>query len=257
MTSSTDATSSSAFPAGDSTGALRTLIAIATYNEIESLPRLLIEIHERTPEADVLIVDDNSPDGTGEWVDTQVAIDPRMHVLHRAGKLGLGTATIAGMQYAIEHGYDYLVTMDADNSHHPRYLRALISGMDRADVAIGSRYTSGGSVKNWPLKRRLMSRGVNLYARMLLGLPTRDNSGAFRCFRVETLKRLDFTKIRSRGYSFFEEVLWLLKRQGARFWETPIEFVDREFGQSKINTREAVRSIWIITRLGLKNWLGF
>jgi dolichol-phosphate mannosyltransferase len=160
------------------------------------------------------------------------------------------------MKYAIDNGYDYLVTMDADNSHHPRYLQAIVGGMEHADVSIGSRYTSGGSVKNWPLKRRLMSKGVNLYARMLLGLPTRDNSGAFRCFRVETLKQLDFDSIRSRGYSFFEEVLWLLKRKGARFSETPIEFVDREFGQSKINSREAARSIWIITRLGIKNWLG-
>ena len=256
MTSSTEIEPQTVNATTPRAATARTLIAIATYNEIESLPRLIEDIQNRMPEADILIVDDNSPDGTGQWADDKAAADVRMHVLHRSGKLGLGTATIAGMEYAIDNGYEYLVTMDADNSHHPRYLKAIVAGMEQADVSIGSRYTPGGSVKNWPLKRRLMSKGVNLYARVLLGLPTRDNSGAFRCFRVEVLKQLDFTAIRSRGYSFFEEVLWLLKRQKARFTETPIEFVDREFGQSKINTREAVRSIGIITRLGIKNWLG-
>jgi dolichol-phosphate mannosyltransferase len=176
-----------------------------------------------------------------------------MHCLHRPGKLGLGTATIAGMRYAIEHGYDLLLNMDADFSHHPRYIPALLAGMEQADVTIGSRYVAGGGVKDWPLSRRLMSWGVNTYARLLLGLSPRDCSGAFRCFRMELLKKIDFDSIRSRGYSFQEEILWHLKRAGARFAETPILFADRERGQSKINSREALSALWIIFRLGVKN----
>jgi dolichol-phosphate mannosyltransferase len=179
-----------------------------------------------------------------------------VHCLHRPGKLGLGTATVAGMKYAIEHGYDYLLNLDADFSHHPRYLPSLLQAMEQADVAIGSRYVAGGGVKDWPLRRRLMSWSVNTYARLLLGLSPRDCRGAFRCFRVSVLRKLDFNAIRSQGYSFQEEVLWRLKKLGARFVETPIVFADREKGVSKINSREAVSALAIIFRLGLKNWLG-
>lgn len=234
----------------------RTLITVATYNEIENLPRLVEEIFAVAPQVEILVIDDNSPDGTGAWCDEKGASDPRVHCLHRPGKLGLGTATIAGMQYAIEHHLDYMLNMDADFSHHPRYIPAMLAGMDAADVVIGSRYVPGGGVKDWPLKRRLMSWGVNTYARALLGLRSRDCSGAFRCYRVELLRRLDFNAIRSRGYSFQEEILWHLKRLGARFLETPIIFADREQGESKINSREAYAALGILFRLGLKNWLG-
>ena len=234
----------------------RTLITIATYNEIENLPPLVEEIFTIAPRVDLLVIDDNSPDGTGKWCDQRAATDPRIRCVHRSGKLGLGTATIAGMKYAIEHGYDLVLNMDADFSHHPRYIPALLAGMEQADVMIGSRYVAGGGVKDWPLKRKLMSWGVNTYARLLLGLSPRDCSGAFRCYSVELLKRIDFDSIRSRGYSFQEEILWVLKRAGARFGETPILFADRERGQSKINGREALAALWIIFRLGLKNWLG-
>ena len=233
----------------------RTLITVATYNEIENLPLLVDAIWEVAPQADILVIDDNSPDGTGKWCDERAKTEKRLHCLHRSGKLGLGTATIAGMKYAIEHGYDLMLNMDADFSHHPRYIPALLAGMDKADVMIGSRYVPGGGVKDWPLKRRLMSWGVNTYARWLLGLRPRDCSGAFRCFRVALLRKLDFDQIRSRGYSFQEEILWHLKRAGARFAETPILFADREKGQSKINSREAWAAIGIILRLGMKNWL--
>ena len=165
------------------------------------------------------MIDDNSPDGTGQWCDRRAAEDPRVHCLHRAGKLGLGTAIIAGMQYAIEHGYRYVLNMDADFSHHPRYLPGLLAGMEPpdgppVDVMIGSRYVPGGGVEGWPLRRHLMSRGVNLYARWLLGLKPKDCSGAFRCYRTSLLAKLDFDAIRSRGYSFQEEILWHLKRLG-------------------------------------------
>ena len=234
----------------------RTLVTIATYNEIENLPLLVDAIWEVAPQVDILVIDDNSPDGTGAWCDERAKSEPRLHCLHRAGKLGLGTATIAGMKYAIEHDYDLMLNMDADFSHHPRYIPALLAGMETADVTIGSRYVAGGGVKDWPFKRRLMSWGVNTYARWLLGLRPKDCSGAFRCFRVDLLRKLNFDSIQSRGYSFQEEILWHLKRAGARFTETPILFADREKGQSKINSREAIAAIGIIFRLGIRNWLG-
>lgn len=240
----------------------KTLVTIATYNEIENLPRLVEEIWQVAPQADVLVIDDNSPDGTGKWCDEKAASEPRLKCVHRAGKLGLGTATIAGMQYAIEHSYDYVLNMDADFSHHPRYVPAILAAMDgdggekETDVSIGSRYCPGGGTKDWPFKRRLMSWAVNTYARCLLGLRPRDTSGAFRCYRVSLLKKLDFSRIKSRGYSFQEEILWRLKRVGARMSETPIMFADRERGQSKINKQEAYSALWILFRLGMTNWIG-
>jgi dolichol-phosphate mannosyltransferase len=165
------------------------------------------------------------------------------------------------MQYAIEHGYDFVLNMDADFSHHPRYIPAILAAMDDAggqpiDVSIGSRYCPGGGTKDWPLKRRLMSWAVNTYARCLLGLKPKDTSGAFRCYRVATLRKLDFGRIVSRGYSFQEEILWRLKGVGARMSETPILFADREMGQSKINKQEAYAALWILWRLGVTNWTG-
>jgi dolichol-phosphate mannosyltransferase len=234
---------------------------VATYNEMENLPRLVEEIFRTAPDVDLLVVDDNSPDGTGAWCDRQAAVDPRMHCLHREGKLGLGSALVAGLKYGIAQGYRYVVNVDADFSHHPRYLPALIAGMDRpgqkpVDVMIGSRYVRGGGVQNWPLKRRLMSRGVNLYARWLLWLSPKDCSGGYRCYRTATLAKVNFDQIRSRGYSFQEEILWLLRRAGARFGETPIVFADREKGISKINSQEATAALRIILQLGLRSLLG-
>jgi dolichol-phosphate mannosyltransferase len=239
-----------------------TLVTVATYNEIENLPRLVEAILAALPEADLLVIDDNSPDGTGRWCDERAAGDDRVHCLHRPGKQGLGTATIAGMKYAIEHGYRYVLNMDADFSHHPRHLPALVAGMEHADgmpaadVMIGSRYVAGGAIEGWPWRRHLMSRTVNAYARCLLGLEAKDCSGAFRCYRTELLARLDFDAIRSRGYSFQEEILWHLKRLGARFAETPITFADRQHGLSKINSREAFSALGVIFALGCRNWCG-
>jgi dolichol-phosphate mannosyltransferase len=238
----------------------KTLITVATYNEMENLPRLVEEIFRFAPQVDILVIDDDSPDGTGRWCDGQQAQNPRISCLHRAGKLGLGTATMAGMQYAIERGYSFVLNMDADFSHQPKYLPQFLGGMDPpgqppVDVMIGSRYIPGGGVEGWPLKRRLMSRAVNLYARSLLGLRTKDCSGAFRCYRTELLARLDFGAILSRGYSFQEEILWRLKRLGARFCETPIVFVERQFGVSKIHGGEALAALRIIFALGLQNLL--
>ncbi len=239
----------------------RTLVTVATYNEMENLPRLADEIFHYAPDVELLVIDDNSPDGTGAWCDRRAAAEPRMHCLHRQGKLGLGTAIVAGMKYGIEHGYDYVLNMDADFSHHPRYLPNLLAGMNlqgeqEIDVMIGSRYVPGGGVQGWPLRRHLMSRGVNLYARWLLWLKPHDISGSYRCYRTSLLKKLQFDRIRSRGYSFQEEILWHLRRAGARFGETPIVFADRERGLSKINGKEAWNALQIILRLGVQNMLG-
>ncbi|MCC7083739.1 MAG: polyprenol monophosphomannose synthase [Pirellulales bacterium] len=238
----------------------RALVMTATYNEIDNLPLLVDEVFTVAPQVDFLVIDDNSPDGTGAWCDSRAAVDKRLQCLHRTGKLGLGTAIIAGMKYAIDHDYDYLLNVDADFSHHPRYIPAMLTmeppGVRPVDVMIGSRYVRGGGTVGWPLKRKLMSRAVNLYARWLLWLNPKDVSGGYRCYRVSKLKELDFDAIRSRGYSFQEEVLWMLRRRGATFAETPILFADRERGQSKINQKEARAAMRIILQLGLKNLIG-
>lgn len=231
------------------------LITLCTYNELENLPKLIPEIHAVAPDAHILVIDDNSPDGTGALADKLSSADPRIHVLHREGKLGLGTATIAGFRYAVEHGYDLVLNMDADFSHHPRHIPELRKSAETVEVAIGSRYVPGGGVVGWNFKRHFMSRSINLYARLFLGLPNRDNSGSYRCYRVSELAKLDFDQVRSRGYSFQEEILYMCRRIGCRFAESPITFEDRRFGSSKINWKESVMALWIIFRLGVDRLL--
>jgi dolichol-phosphate mannosyltransferase len=234
----------------------RVLVSLATYNERDNLAPLIREVHTRVPAADVLVIDDGSPDGTGQIADELAAADPRVRVLHRPGKLGLGTAILAAMRYAIGNGYDLLINMDADFSHHPRYLPALLAGMGRHDVMIGSRYTPGGGAVNWPLPRRLMSRGVNLMVRLLLRVPVRDASGSYRCYRVAKLKETDLHHLLSRGYSFQQEVLYRCRRAGCRIGETPIVFENRRAGASKVNPYEALRSITVLAWLGVHALLG-
>ena len=230
----------------------RYLISLVTYNERENLPIMLEEIFQVAPDVDVLVVDDNSPDGTGDWAAEYQERDSRLKLIRRSGKLGLGTATLAAMRYAIENGYDYLLNLDADLSHPPRYIPALRAKAEEGfDVVIGSRYVAGGGIEGWPFYRRVMSRCINFYAQLLLGLKTKDNSGSFRCYRTKTLKKLDMEAIISHGYSFLEEVLFRLRREGASFAEVPIVFVDRRYGTSKINKKEAIRALVILLRLGL------
>ena len=203
------------------------------------------------------MIDDNSPDGTGEIADAVAARLKNVHVIHRSGKLGLGTATLEAMTYAIQEGFDYLLNMDADFSHPPKFIPDLLAGMADHDVMIGSRYVPGGGVEgDFNFKRKFMSTGINMYARTFLGLTNRDNSGAFRCYRVGKLAEMDFSKIRSRGYSFQEEILYWCKTVGCRFGETPILFMNRRAGISKINSREAVAAIWIIFRIGMARLVG-
>jgi len=232
------------------------LVAIATYNEIQNLPALVEEILTSLPTADILVIDDRSPDGTGDWCLGKSASEPRLKCLIRAGKLGLGTAHIEAMRYTLQHRYAVLITMDADFSHSPRYLPDIWSAVQRADVAIGSRYVTGGAIQGWPWYRHIMSRLINGYARWLLRLPCRDCSGAYRAYRRGVLAQLPLNKIESRGYAFFEEILWLLRRQGATFHELPIRFQEREHGASKINLGEALRAVRSILIWGIRDRFG-
>jgi dolichol-phosphate mannosyltransferase len=229
----------------------RVLVAVATYNEIENLPGLIEAIHDRLPAADILVVDDNSPDGTGNWCDERAKTDSQLKCLHRSGKLGLGSATLAAVRFAIDESCDVLVTMDADWSHDPEYLPALVAAVDGADVALGSRYCDQGAIEGWPLSRRILSRGMNWLSGLMLRLPIRDASGAFRAYRLATLKKIDLDAIHSAGYSYLEEILWHLHRAGATFVEVPITFRERRAGRSKINAREAVDKISTLLRLSM------
>jgi dolichol-phosphate mannosyltransferase len=234
----------------------RLLVSLCTYNERDNLAPLIHEIHAVVPGAEVLVIDDNSPDGTGQAADALAAADPRIHALHRPGKLGLGTATLTAMRYAMEHDYDLLANLDADFSHPPRYLPALLAGMNLYDVMIGSRYIRGGGAVNWPLSRQIISRGVNTVVRLLLRIPAHDTSGAYRCYRVAKLRQTDLTRLLSRGYSFQQEVLYRCRQAGCRIGETPIVFENRRAGVSKVNPREAVRSMAVILWVGLRALLG-
>jgi dolichol-phosphate mannosyltransferase len=230
----------------------RLLVSTATYNERDNLADLIAAIHAELPHADVLVIDDNSPDGTGELADELSRADGRIQVLHRAGKLGLGTAILTGMRYAIDRGYDLFLNLDADFSHPPRYLPWLLAGMRDHDVMIGSRYVAGGGSANWPWTRQLISRTVNLFVRLSLRMPVRDASGGFRCYRVNLLREARIEAVRSRGYSFQQEVLYRCHRAGARIGEFPIVFENRKAGASKVNLRETVRSLSMLGWLGMR-----
>ena len=234
----------------------RILISLATYNERENLPALVQEIHAIVPSADVLVIDDHSPDGTGELADELSRADPRVHVLHRPGKLGLGTAILAGVHYAFAHRYDLFVNMDADFSHHPRYLPALLAGMQKHDVMIGSRYVPGGGVLHWPWPRRLMSGGINTLVRLLLRIPAHDTSGGYRCYRVAKLRQTNLDGLLSRGYSFQQELLYRCRQAGSSIGEAPIVFENRRAGASKVNVKEATRSMGVLVWIGIRALLG-
>ncbi|NLX55770.1 MAG: polyprenol monophosphomannose synthase [Planctomycetaceae bacterium] len=235
------------------------LVAMATYNERDNLPDMVRQVLAVVPGAELLVVDDNSPDGTGQWAAEQAAADRRISCLHRPRKMGLGSATIAALRHAVQHAYTYVVLLDADGSHDPREIPQMLERISSAqaaapDIVIGSRYVPGGSTIGWPWYRRWMSRSINAFARLMLGLPVRDCSGAFRCIRVALLERVDLDSIRSHGYACLEEILWRFKQVGARFEEIPIVFANRQRGHSKINTRESLAALWMLFRLGLRNW---
>ncbi len=232
---------------------MRSLVIIPTYNERENIDPLVGAIFAAVPDVDILIVDDNSPDGTGLAADALAAGDGRVEVLHRHGKGGLGTAYVAGFRHAIAHGYDRVVEMDADFSHRPEDLPLLLGASEGADVVIGSRAVPGGRVEGWSFLRHIISRGGSLYARTLLGLPVRDCTGGFKCFRREVLATLDLERVKAHGYGFQVEMNYLCHRAGFRIVEVPIVFPDRRVGRSKMSKRiilEAATLVWRLRRHG-------
>ncbi len=232
---------------------MKTLIIIPTYNEAENFRPLLEAIFSFVATTDILIVDDNSPDGTGELADSIALEDSRVHVLHRPGKLGLGTAYIAGFKYAIAHDYDAAFEMDADFSHDPRYLPDFLTAIEHADLVIGSRYVHGGGTPNWSLVRRFISGGGNIFARFLLGIPVRDCTAGYRCYRRKVLESIDLDTIQSQGYAFQVELAYRVMQQGFRIVEVPIIFMDRRVGKSKMSRKIVIEAFAYVlrTRFGI------
>lgn len=245
------------------------LVIVATYNEIENLPKLVAGIRENLPAAHVLVIDDGSPDGTGKWCDqfsqeqaavSQSESDSRwFHVIHRSGKLGLGSATITGFEWALKHDYRRVLTMDADFSHSPDQMSRLLQRKlemskqeTTAGIVIGSRYVPGGEIEGWPWTRRFASRWINRFARFWLRLKSKDNSGAFRCYDAAALRRIPLQQITNQGYGYLEEILFLARRSGVVVSEVPITFRDRIEGHSKISLGEAVGALMTLIRLGIR-----
>jgi len=226
------------------------LVIIPTYNEHENLPMIVPQILEQDPRIEVLVVDDNSPDGTGELADALASADQRVHVLHRTGKQGLGTAYVAGFRWAIAHGFDYVFEMDADFSHDPRHLPTFLNEVCDADLVIGSRYLDKRvTVVNWPMTRLLLSYFANVYARWITGLRLWDSTGGFKCYRRRVLESVDLDRVRSNGYSFQLEMSFRAWRKGFRLKEITIVFTDRSHGQSKMSRGIVWEAVWMVWRL--------
>jgi len=235
----------------------RALVVIPTYNEATNLPNLVPRVLEQDPRLDVLIVDDNSPDGTGAVADRLAASNPRVHVLHRPDKRGLGAAYVAGFRWALARGYDYIFEMDADFSHDPKHLPEFLRAIADADLVLGSRYLNRRvTVVNWPMGRLLLSYFANIYARLVTGLRVFDATGGYKCFRRQVLEAIDLNAVRSNGYAFQIEMSFRAQRRGFRIKEIPIVFVDRADGTSKMSGAIVREAIWMVWRLRLQALLG-
>ncbi|OGU66256.1 MAG: dolichyl-phosphate beta-D-mannosyltransferase [Ignavibacteria bacterium RBG_16_36_9] len=235
---------------------MKILIIIPTYNELENLPRLLPEVLSKDDGIDVLIVDDNSPDGTSAFIESQMKNNNRIHLIKRSSKQGLGTAYIAGFKYALQNGYDFVFEMDADFSHDPKEIPRFLDEIKNSDVVLGSRYINGVNVINWPMRRLLLSSFANLYTRFITGMPVHDATGGFKCFRIKVLQAIDLNKVKSNGYAFQIEMSFKAWKKGFKVKEIPIIFVDRVKGKSKMSrkiVREAVTMVW---KLRLKSIFG-
>ena len=231
----------------------RVAVLIPTYNERENLPRVVQRVRDSVPSADVVVLDDNSPDGTGAVADELAAADDQVHVLHRQGKEGLGAAYLAGFRWALDAGYDAVVEMDADGSHRPEDLPAMLEAARDADLVIGSRYVRGGSVVNWPLSRKAISMGGNLYIRAILGMPVNDATAGYRVYRADTLREIGLDQVESAGYVFQTDLTVRTVRAGMRVVEVPITFVEREIGESKMDGDVVKESMQRITGWGVRH----
>ena len=236
----------------------RVLVCIPTYNERDNLPSTLGRLRDACPEVDVLVIDDGSPDGTGEIADKLAASDEQVHVLHRTEKSGLGTAYVVGFGWALERGYDVVVEMDADGSHQPEELPRLLAAIDpagpqKADLVLGSRWVDGGVVKNWPRSRLLLSRGGNAYVRAALGLHLRDATGGYRAYRARVLRTLPLDTVASQGYCFQVDLAWRAWRAGFKVVEVPITFVERTHGQSKMSRSIVAEAFWRVLWWGVRS----
>jgi len=234
----------------------KALIIIPTYNERENIAELLRRIFAEAIPVEVLIIDDHSPDGTGEVADELSRSDPRVHVMHRAGKMGLGSAYVAGFRYALERDYDAVFEMDADFSHNPESLPVFFHEIEDSDLVVGSRYLHGVTVVNWPLTRLILSYAANVYTRVITGLPVKDATGGFKCIRRQILQAIDLTRVRSDGYGFQIEINFKAWRKGFRIREIPIVFVDRRAGVSKMSRRIIWEAAWMVWRLRVLDLLG-
>lgn len=234
----------------------RVMVLIPTYNERENLPLVLEAVRAEVPSADILVLDDNSPDGTGAVADEHAARDPQVRVLHRARKEGLGRAYLHGFRWAMDRGYDVLVEMDADGSHQPHHLHGILAALEHADVVIGSRWIRGGAVENWPLTRKALSVGGNLYTRLLLGMPVHDATAGFRAYRASALETIGLDRVASEGYCFQVDLTVRAVRASLTVTEVPITFIERELGASKMSPDIARESLRRITRWGLAHRAG-
>jgi len=235
---------------------MKTLVIIPTYNEKENIERIITSVLSTQNNLDILVVDDNSPDKTWKIVEKKSKEDSRVFLLKREGKLGLGTAYIAGFKFAIEKNYNYIFEMDADFSHDPKEIPHFLKAIEDNDLVIGSRYIKGVNVVNWPLRRLILSYGANVYTRIITGLPLKDSTGGYKCFRREVLEKLDLDKINSGGYSFQIEVNYKIWKKGFRIKEIPIVFVDRTEGKSKMSKKIIREAIWMVWKLRLMSLFG-
>jgi dolichol-phosphate mannosyltransferase len=229
----------------------RVLVVIPTYNEAENLRPVVARLRASVPEADALVVDDGSPDGTGDVADRLAAADPSVQVLHRTRKAGLGAAYIAGFRWALAEGYDVVVEMDSDGSHAPEELPRLLTALREADLVIGSRWVPGGQIRNWPLYRQIISIGGSTYARVVLRFPVRDSTSGYRAFRRPVLEALKLDEVASQGYCFQIDLAWKTWRSGFRVREVPITFTEREVGRSKMSRAIVLEALWRVAGWGL------
>jgi dolichol-phosphate mannosyltransferase len=229
----------------------RVAVVVPTYNERQNLESVAGRVRDAVPEADLLIVDDNSPDGTGELADKLAAADPHVHVMHRPGKSGLGAAYIAGFGWALERGYGAMVEMDADGSHQPEDLPQLLAALEQADLVVGSRWIPGGKIVNWPKNRELLSRSANIYVRLMMGIKVRDATGGFRAYRAGTLRQIALGEVVSQGYCFQIDLTLRTLAAGLTVTEIPITFVEREHGTSKMSNAIVLEAFWRVARWGI------